>query len=172
MNTNPIRSGAFALLAAGVCVLPTRAAEKLMTDFATAASLCQAATSAHEGRLRTRPTGVLNEGRGDAFVTCAWQTEDPPVRLHVYANAFDGADVAIDCTLVSGEGTFVQRMSTRSIVLPGHGAPQEITWVPQDLGQPAGVTEFPSAFLGMSCRLPPGAKLGSTYLVYRREIGA
>jgi hypothetical protein len=163
---------AFAIVAAASCVGEARAIERLMTDFANAPSICQGALPNFEGALRKRPLAVQNEGAVDAFVTCAWSTETFPVRLHVQAGAIGGQGANLTCTLVSGtEGNDFVRTSTKSIDLPANGLQQEFTWRPEDFGQPTG-SEFPNAFLGLTCKLPPATNLGATYLVYKREIGA
>lgn len=161
-----------ALLGSAGFPIAAGAATKLMIDFANAPSICQGALPAHEGALRKRPLAVQNDGGVDAFVTCAWSTEDFPVRLHVQAGASGGQAANLACTLVSGtEGNDFVRLSTKSIELPASRARQELTWRPEDFGNPAG-SEFPNAFLGLTCKLPPATDIGATYLVYRREIGA
>lgn len=163
---------AVALLAAASYAGEVRAVERLMIDFANAPSICQGALPNFDGVLRKRPLAVQNEGVGDAFVSCAWSTETFPVRLHVQAGAIGGQAASLSCTLVSGtQGNAFVRVATKSIDLPADGAQQELTWRPEDFGQPAG-SEFPDAFLALTCKLPPATNLGATYLVYKREIGA
>lgn len=113
---------------------------------------CQAALPAYEGQTRKRPLAVMNEGTTNAFVTCAYSTEENAVGVRDFKTAVTNISsvvAVVNCTAVIGEEQANAVYIPKSVTL-SPGATGEIAWTQADNGG----TVFAQS-VAISCNLPP-----------------
>lgn len=133
-------------------------------EMTNATGLCQGALPAYENQLRKRPTGIMNQGPGNAFVSCSTtqnftsqifghQAIEFGVELYNSTNA----SVLVTCTLVEGFNFFSFQYPKPFLIAAGFS--HEGRWTVQD---DAGGDPF-LASLNLSCNLPAGVEISSVY---------
>lgn len=132
------------------------------------ANYCRPALPAFDGKIRTRPLAMQNEGSGNAFVTCSmgsvreFGTGADTEEYEVTVSNNSSQQMEIICTAVAGRagapGTI--QTSTKGFSLaPGFGAVLE--WNNDDF---SGVA-IPLV-VSYSCLLPPGGAINDMYVLY------
>lgn len=134
-------------------------------ELTNATGACQGALPNFEGHLRKRPTGIVNQGTSNAFVSCSttqnWNNPAPAEIFGVVLTNTTGAPLTVDCTLSAGVnyiGFMAPTLFPKSFEVPA-GETEEFQWNAEDDN---GGMAFPAS-LNVSCNLPAGAELGSVY---------
>lgn len=153
------------IVAVGFAVLAPQAHAIEVLEAGSATGICQAALPSFEGALRKRPTGILNQGPGNAFVSCAFAQNNyddtPAERVGITLTNRTDTGMTITCTLVDGQNNFIAippNLLTKSFAVPAHSSSEEQWSVTGDNGnQPF------DRYLGLSCNLPAGAEIGTIW---------
>lgn len=171
MNVNPL-SIAFASLLLALVSADASAVTQNRSSTSNAVGRCQGALPSFEGAIRKRPLAVQNEGAINAFVTCAFlsdQTNDSVSSFGLYARTSGGADVNLTCTAVMGYDTGTVEFSSQSVVLPADGEQESIYWDASDFPV-AGLVD-PDLPISVSCSLAPGVGLNDMYFNSVEDVG-
>ena len=153
-----VAAGTFTAAAgAGVPVVPER------WTMQNAVADCQGALPAFEGAIRKRPTGMANEGTGNAFLTCSMQGEFVTLPA---ANTWFGVSISnraaepvtVSCTAVLGI-TGLQTFLTKTVTVPPGNGRRDVSWAASvDNGNvPYGGP------VNFSCALVPGSEASYTF---------
>ena len=160
---------ASALVAASLAAAPVQAANRLTTI--PAARLCTLSIPTTNTGARPKATGFRNEGVGNVFAICAFDsapgltqyenlesTQDPH-EIAVYFASIDGKSHEFDCTGVNSwlmPGAQPMRYVVKHVsVTPGNLGLAD--WVAGDFG---GTTNIPtSGSFSMTCSLPAGVSI-------------
>ena len=140
----------------GGATFQAEAVDLLSTHGAGASGNCQAALPVFDGLVRKRPLAVVNEGDGEAFVTCALLTQEVSLNVNAFNQRVSNqsaAPLVVSCTAVIGEEFADASYITKSLALPA-GGQGTLQWTTADNG---GLLFAKS--IALSCRLPPGASL-------------
>ena len=164
-NSCAIAAFAITLLAA-----PFAHAEPQTISHATAN--CQTALPVFDGNVRKRPVAVQNEGTSIAFVTCSFPSPEgrQPGSASVTTAVWqyfvnNGANpVTVNCTGVATNNSvqLAEYVPKSIVVTPGAGE-QALIWQAFDFAGAPAVFPNQGAF-SISCSLPPGAGVGTSYV--------
>lgn len=149
-------------LSAALAALALPGAAVAGTAITSSTDNCNGALPGYEGALRKRPLGIINEGTGNAFVSCGTSVDEGGnlgnINAVVYLINRGTTAQAVTCTFVDGlppEYNAVQptlpiaTYRTKAVaVLPG--ALGFANWTPGEFG-----LENFSAYGSFSCALPP-----------------
>lgn len=163
---SPIFSATAALALCVVAANPAHAGPGAISS--GPANYCRPALPAFDGKIRTRPLAMQNEGNDNAFVTCSmgsireFGTEADTVEYDIAVSNNSQQQMEILCTAVSGRASAPAGVHsvTRGLSLaPGAEAVFEF-----DNG------DFPGAAIPLlvsySCLLPPGGAINDMYVLY------
>ncbi len=160
-------TASLALLAGDV-----QAATEIRQFRSTPTSLCQTALPAYEVEVRKRPLALQNEGSGDVFVTCAligqWSQVGEITHVTLSFRSAGNAAATVSCTGVTGTGNAGQTnlYVTKSVSLPNGNA---VGWDGNDFDADDGT--IPSLYFSVSCKLPPGVGITSTFIQFTEGVG-
>lgn len=139
---------------------------------AQAAGICQGALPAHEALLRKRPLAVQNQGRANAFVTCAFSNPgnnsggSRVSGMTIYLQNVSAVRT-VSCTAVNagvGASAGDALYATKSVEVPRDAnRSTALEFLPGDF--PGGAFLFPGDAVSVSCNLPPGSGITGTVLV-------
>lgn len=162
MSNAKYASLAVALVAGLVAATPADAVTHVTASNAT--NYCQTALPVFDGNVRKRPLAVQNEGGSNAFVTCAYHSEDGPVlAAQVWFHNSSGVAGDVTCTGVAGYNDPTVRESAVKVVnLPGDGTQVALEWEAVDF--PGGAME--TGLFAVSCNLQPGMGVDDAYIAY------
>ncbi|HST45400.1 MAG TPA: hypothetical protein VLK29_09270 [Luteimonas sp.] len=158
-----------ALLAACLASASAGAVDVARTSHFNAPAFCQASLPAYDAGLRKRPLGLQNEGDSVSFVTCALATENFIDAVEVYLSSHDGTEAEVTCTLVNGYNYGTNEYITKSVVTDADDY-VGMVFLPEDFIDQE--ETFPSAFVSLSCALPPGTGLNDMWIRYSEDVGA
>lgn len=137
---------------------------------------CQAALPVFDGKIRKRPLAVVNEGDGNAFVTCSLTTVGPRpistsnfIEYYVsYNGPLEQADIT--CTLVGGvqdgTGNSTPEFDTRTGTFTRGAPPDAFTYIPEQFNN-----DIMPAVVSFQCNLPPGGAIHDMYVILDEDIG-
>lgn len=136
-----------------------------------AVSHCQTALPAFDGSIRKRPLMMLNEGPGDAFVTCAFTAQRTELSyVEIFLGNSGTGPVPVSCTGVTGVSRGDNEYSSKTVLVqPGPGD-DVLFWTGSDFiesgpGIPGG------GVFGVSCRLPQGTSIGDSNVSFDEDVG-
>lgn len=159
-----------------LCVGTARADEQPRIINSGPVNHCQAALPVFDGKIRKRPLAVVNEGDGNAFVTCSLSTIGPNgfstsnfVEYYVsYNGPLEQADIT--CTLVGGvqggAGLNAPQFDTRTGTFTRGGEPDSFTYIPEQFDN-----DTMPAVVSFQCNLPPGGAIHDMYVQFDEDIG-
>ncbi|MGH8032100.1 MAG: hypothetical protein ACREO8_06975 [Luteimonas sp.] len=133
-----------------------RAVDVLSTFATNAVGNCQGALPVYEALIRKRPLAIVNEGTQNAFVICAFTSEQLSLGITAYGTRLTNTSAipqTVTCTGVTGEEGSAQYFVKAVGLPPGESRRIEFSFLLDNLG-----ILFDSR-LSLSCRLPPGVGL-------------
>ena len=151
---------------------PTQATtvERVMEDQGGPA--CQLSVPTISTQVRPRASGMRNEGTTSAFVICQFTaTSTPFTQISVVLASIDGADHNLSCTAMSGYGTGGAYFSTFSIFVHASDTAGTAVGWNSSYFDPS-LDTLPSRAVSVTCNLPPGMAIVSTYAFYDEDVGA
>ena len=133
---------------------------------------CQLSVPTTSTQVRPRASGMRNEGTTSAFVICQFTaTSTPFTQVSIVLASIDGADHNLSCTAMSGYGTGGAYFSTFSIfVRASDTAGTSVGWN-SGYFDPS-LDTLPSRAVSVTCNLPPGMAIVSTYAYYDEDVGS
>jgi hypothetical protein len=162
------------LLVAVLLALAPGAAQaltKIRQFQANAASLCQPALPAYEVNVRKRPLALQNEGGSDVFVTCAFTSQyGDLIRVSIAYRSLNDAAATVSCTGITGTAhpNEANHYVTRSSAIPVVDG--VLQWSGNDYDTGDGTIPG-SAYFSVSCKLPPGVGITSTFIQFAEDVG-
>jgi hypothetical protein len=163
-------------LTAGLAAFSAEAVTKSRTFSSNAVALCQSALPVFDGLIRKRPLAVQNEGTSNAFVTCAFTSEDdggvPYVTTDytIWARSNDGVAHDLSCTGVTGHATGSNEYVVKTVNLPADGSQRALVWSGADFADHAPTIDYFT--FAASCNLSPGVGLNDTYVNFTEDVGS
>jgi len=133
---------------------------------------CQLSVPTTSTQVRPRASGMRNEGTTSAFVICQFTaTSTPFTQASIILASIDGADHNVTCTGMSGYGTGGAYFSTFDIFV--RASDQAGTSVGWNSGyfDPA-LSTLPFGAFSVTCNLPPGMAIVSTFAFYDEDVGS
>lgn len=137
---------------------------------------CQAALPVFDGKIRKRPLAVVNEGDGNAFVTCSLSTIGPRFlstsTFFEFYVSYNGPEESADitCTVVGGvqggTGNATPQFDTRTGTFERGAVPDSFTYIPGQFNN-----DIMPDVISFQCNLPPGGAIHDMYLRLNEEIG-
>ena len=149
---------------------PATTIERIMEDQGGPA--CQLSVPTTSTQVRPRASGMRNEGTTSAFVICQFTaTSTPFTQVSVVLASIDGADHNLSCTAMSGYGTGGAYFSTFNIFV--RATDQTGISVGWNSGYfDPSLSTLPSRAVSVTCNLPPGMAIVSTFALYDEDVGA
>ena len=165
-------SAATAFLAGLLAATPAPATtiERIMEDQGGPA--CQLSVPTTSTQVRPRASGMRNEGTTSAFVICQFTaTSTPFTQANVVLASIDGADHHLSCTAMAGYVTQTAYYSTFDIfVRASDAAGSSVGWN-SGYFDPT-LSTLPSRGFSVTCNLPPGMAIVSTFAFYDEDVGS
>jgi hypothetical protein len=157
------------LVAAAVAGLALSASAQAVTQqrvvISNATNYCQTALPVQDTNVRKRALTVVNEGSGNAFVSCSYHSENAVQVAEIWFHNDNAVATDVTCTGVIGyNGNSLT--ASQTVTIDPDGAQNFLDWDSTDFG---GST---SALFSLSCVLPPGVGLDDSYIVYVEDVGA
>jgi hypothetical protein len=133
---------------------------------------CQLSVPTTSTQVRPRASGMRNEGATSAFVICQFTaTSTPFTQANVVLASIDGADHSLSCTAMSGYPTQTAYYSTFNIVVRASDtAGTSVGWN-SGYFDPT-MSTLPSRGFSVTCNLPPGMAIVSTFAFYDEDVGS
>lgn len=161
-------------LAMGAALIPgTAQAQTIVTrtEMSNPTNYCQAALPVFDGNVRKRPLAVQNEGSGNAFITCNFNTQGGAITdVVVYFASSNTSSLSVTCTGVNSYNTGANEYIVKTAALNGTGGQNFIAWSASDFsGAPAYI---PDGLFGISCNLLPGVGINDSYVIYDEDVGS
>jgi hypothetical protein len=133
---------------------------------------CQLSVPATSTQVRPRASGMRNEGTTSAFVICQFTaTSTPFTQASIVLASIDGADHHLSCTAMAGYVTQTAYYSTFDIfVRASDAAGTSVGWNSGYFDPTLGT--LPSRGFSVTCNLPPGMAIVSTFAFYDEDVGS
>jgi len=133
---------------------------------------CQLSVPTTSTQVRPRASGMRNEGTTSAFVICQFTATSTPFnQASIVLASIDGADHNLSCTGMSGYATQTAYYSTFNIfVRASDTAGTSIGWN-SGYFDPS-LSTLPSRGFSVTCNLPPGMAIISTFAYYDEDVGS
>lgn len=133
---------------------------------------CQLSVPTTSTQVRPRASGMRNEGTTNAFVICQFAaTSSPFTQGSVVLVSIDGADHNVSCTGMSGYVTQTAYYATFNIFVRASDTAGMSTGWNSSYFDPS-LNTLPSRGFSVTCNLPPGMAIVSTYAFYDEDVGA
>jgi hypothetical protein len=141
---------------------------------------CQLSIPTTDTKFRPKATGARNESSSISnFVICPFTVAPAPgsaaaiTDLGIYVQSLDGTSRNVACTAVVGAANNVPFVySSKTFATPANtnnnGA---ASWIATDFGGTVGTPIAGSAWLTVTCNLPPQTQISYLYATYKYEIG-
>ena len=121
-----------------------------------ASGACRGALPVFESNIRSRPTGVRNEGNQNVFVTCSLPATlyEPLTSVAVFVANSGASNVDVTCTMVNGRNPMFFETVYQTLTQTVGAADYE--WFSYELG-----VDYPDGgdLPNFSCNLPPGTEI-------------
>lgn len=141
---------------------------------------CQLSIPTIDTKFRPKATGARNESTSTSnFVICPFTVAPAPgnaaaiTSVGMYMQSLDGTSRNVACTAVVGSPNNIPLVySSKSVATPAITTSNAgLTWSPTDFGGVAGTPIAGSAWLTVTCNLPPQTQISYLYATYNYEIG-
>ena len=179
---------AFPLSPASACIAIAALAAPITADSATTdgyifvqGASCQLSVPTTNTAFRPKASGARNESTSVSnFIICPFTVSPsssagaPITSLVLHFATLDSVSRAVNCTAVVGDNVSVTpQYSTKTVTTPaGTFLQSTLFWTAGDFGGTAGDPIIGSAFLSVTCNMPPQSSLVYLYATYAYEIGA